>query len=271
MMPDKCPMCGAGVERPEGEAVTRCVGIACPAQLAERVVHFSSRLAMDIEHVGPALVNQLLDAGFISDPTDLYYLELSRLMSLDRMGEKSAKNVLASIERSKNTTLARLLYALGIRHVGERTAQILAEHFGSLDSVISATVEDLSAVSDVGPVVAASIARFFAQDETTTVLEKLRRAELVIPETARPVKTESALAGKKFVFTGELQRFTRDEAEAMVRKVGGAATSSVSKNTDFVVAGERAGSKLAKARDLGVSVISEDEFIKMAGEQNEEK
>jgi DNA ligase (NAD+) len=265
-MPRSCPICGADVERPEGEAIARCIGIACPAQVRERVIHFTSRLAMDIERVGPALVNQLIEAKFVSDPADLYSVTFDQLMSLERTGEKSARNVMDSIERSKDTTLARLVFALGIRHVGERTAQVLAEHFGSLDKIRSASIEELSAVSDVGPVVAASIARFFAQDETNTVLEKLKRAGLRIPTAVRPAEEKAILAGKKFVFTGELQRFTRDKAEAWVRELGGAAASNVSKNTDYVVAGEKAGAKLAKATELGVTVISEEEFINMAGE-----
>jgi DNA ligase (NAD+) len=269
-MPKHCPICGADVERPKGEAIARCIGIACPAQVRERVIHFSSRLAMDIEHVGPALVNQLIEAGFVTDPADLYTVTLENLMSLERTGEKSAGNVMESIERSRDTTLARLVFALGIRHVGERTAQILAEHFGSLNRLRNASIEELSAVSDVGPVVAASIARFFAQDETTVVLEKLESAGLRIREVARPAIERAILVGKKFVFTGELQRFTRDKAEAWVRELGGAAASSVSKNTDFVVAGEKAGSKLTKATKLGVTVITEDEFISMAGEPGEQ-
>ncbi|MDO8588596.1 MAG: NAD-dependent DNA ligase LigA [Armatimonadota bacterium] len=262
-MPDNCPICGADIEKPEGEAVARCVGIACPAQIGERIRHFASRLAMDIEHVGPALVNQLIEAHLVGDPADLYFLTLDQLMTLERMGEKSARNVLASIERGKDTTLNRLIYALGIRHVGERTAQVLAEHFAGLDRLRNASVEELSAVPDVGPVVAESIVRFFPRDETKTVLEKLRRAGVTPREVARPAGEQSPLAGKRFVFTGELRNLTREEAEEKVRLLGGSASSSVSKNTDCVVAGERAGSKLAKARELGVAVISEDDFLRM--------
>ncbi|MDO8682761.1 MAG: NAD-dependent DNA ligase LigA [Armatimonadota bacterium] len=264
-MPSNCPVCGADTERAPGEAVTRCIGIACPAQLAQRIYHFASRGAMDIEHVGPALVEQLLNAGLVHDPADLYYLTLDQLMSLDRMGEKSASNALAAIEQSKEAPLPRLIYALGIRHVGERTAQVLAEHFGTLDKLRNATEEELSAVMDVGPVVAASIARFFVQEETKMVMEKLRKAGVKPKEVTRPAKEEAVLGGKKLVFTGELQTLTRDEAEALVHELGGTASSSVSKNTDFVVAGERAGSKLAKANELGVKVITEEEFLRMVG------
>ena len=262
-MPDKCPVCGADTERAEGEAVTRCVGIACPAQLAQRVCHFTSRDAMDVEHVGPALVDQLIDAGLVHDPADLYSLTLEQLMGLERMGEKSASNVLVSIERSKDTTLPRLVYALGIRHVGERTAQVLAERFGTLERLANASVEELSATPDVGPVVAASVTVFFAQDENKTVLDKLRRAGVRAKEVAAPAEGAAILAGKVFVFTGELQGFTRDEAEAKVRALGGKATSTVSGSTDYVVAGERAGSKLDRAKESGVTVISEEEFLRM--------
>ena len=260
-MPDRCPVCGSEVERPEGEVVARCVGLSCPAQIKEHIRHFTSRGALDIEGVGPAHVDQLIDRGLIHDPADLYYLTPEQLLTLDRMGEKLASNILAAIEKSKNPTLARWIYGLGIRHVGEHVAQVLADHFGSLEALESAPEEDLSAVAEVGPVIAQSVARFFAQPENRAVLEKLRRAG-VKPRTE---KTEGGipLAGKTFVFTGALQTFSREEAEARVRQLGGRAASSVSKNTDFVVAGEGAGSKLQKARDLGITVLTEQEFREM--------
>jgi len=268
-MPDRCPVCGAEVERPEGEAVARCIGIACPQQLRERIKHFTSRLAMNIEGVGPALIDQLVERGLVRDPADLYFLTKEQLLGLERMGEKSAQNVLDAIERSKDTTLSRLVYALGIRHVGERTAQVLAEHFGSLERLASASAEELATVPDVGPVVAASIEKFFRQEETKTVLEKLKRAGIRVQE-ARPrvVEEEAVLAGKTFVFTGELKSMTRDEAEELVARLGGRATSSVSRNTDFVVAGEKPGSKLERARELGVTVLSEAEFLRMVGRRD---
>ena len=267
VMPGKCPVCGADTERLPGEAVTRCVGIACSAQLRERMWHFASRSAMDIEHVGPQLVEQLLEKGLISDPADLYSLTLEQLTSLDRMGVKSAQNVLDAIQRSKDTSLARLIFAMGIRHVGERTAEVLAAHFRSLEAIGRASVEELSAVSDVGPVVAESIHKFFQQDETKMVLGKLREAGVKPREIAVPAAAvQGPLAGKKFVFTGELQTLTRGEAEAKARALGASAASSVSKNTDYVVAGEKAGSKLAKARELGVTVLTEEEFLRMSNE-----
>lgn len=262
VMPDKCPVCGADVERLEGEAVTRCIGIACPAQVSRTIEHFASREAMDIDGMGPSLIVRLLAAKLIKDPGDIYFITKQDLMTLERMGEKSASNIIASIERSKKTTLARLIYGLGIRHVGERTAQILAQHFGSLEAIESATVEQLSEVSDVGPVVAESISMFFAQEETERVLKKLREAGIETEKVEVP--TESAtFTGKTFVFTGGLETMTRDEAEELVGKLGGKASSSVSKNSDFVVAGEKAGSKLDKARALGVTVLSEAEFAEM--------
>ncbi|MEN6520095.1 MAG: NAD-dependent DNA ligase LigA [Armatimonadota bacterium] len=262
-MPDKCPVCGGDVEKPEGEAVARCIDIACPAQLKENIRHFASREAMNIEGMGPSMVERLIDAGLVADPGDIYCLTKEDFSSIERMGEKSIDNILASIERSKTTTLARLVYALGIRHVGERTGQVLAQHFGSLERIENATVEELAEAPDVGHVVASSIARFFAQEETENVLEKLEKAG-VRPETARVKEEESPLAGKTFVFTGGLDTMTRDEAEEIVAQAGGKPSSSVSKNTDYVVAGEKAGSKLEKARNLGVTVITEREFLEMA-------
>lgn len=261
-MPVRCPVCGGEVEKPEGGAVARCIDIACPAQLRENIRHFATREAMNIEGMGPSLVDRLVDANLVGDPGDLYYLEKEDLEKIERIGEKSASNIIAAIERSKNTTLARLVYALGIRHVGERTAQILARHFGSLEKLVSATEEELSAVPDVGPVVAASIARFFRQPETKRVLDKLKKAG-VRTEPVEASRESAQFVGRTFVFTGGLESMTRDEAEEMVDRLGGKATSSVSNGTDFIIVGEKPGSKLAKARELGVTVITEHEFRKM--------
>jgi len=260
-MPSQCPVCGAEVEKPEGEAVARCVGIACPAQVRERIIHFASRTAMDIEHVGPALVDQLIAKRLVADPADLYYLSRQDIEGLERMAEKSASNVIGAIEASKQASLARLIYALGIRHVGERTAAALADHFGDLDALARADEEELAKVPDVGPVVAASIARFFAEPENLDVLRKLKSAG-IDPRAESRVESE-AFAGKSVVFTGGLETMPRDQAEAYVRRLGGSPSSSVSKNTDLVVAGEKAGSKLDKALNLGVRVVSEAEFVEM--------
>lgn len=261
-MPEKCPVCGGGVERLEGEAVARCVNLACPAQVKERIVHFTSRNALKIEGVGPAQVDQLVERGLVRDPADLYSLKMEDLLTLERMGEKLASNTLSAIEGSKHPALSRLIYGLGIRHVGEHVAQVLADHFGSLEAIEKASEEELACVPEIGPVIAESIAGFFAEEHNRRILEKLRRAG-VIPKAGK--RAEGGLfEGKTFVFTGTLKSSTREEAEETVRRLGGRAASSVSKNTDFVVAGEEAGSKLQKARDLGITVLSEDEFLRMA-------
>lgn len=262
VMPDRCPVCGGDVERPEGEAVARCVNIACPAQIKERIRHFASRLAMDIEGVGPAQVDQLTDRGMVRDPADLYYLTIDQLTNLDRMAEKSASNVFNAIQASKNRPLARLINGLGIRHVGEQTSQALADRFRDVEALADASEEELAGVPDVGPIVASSIARFFREPENREVLCKLREAG-VVPRSAEPVQSRAEIAGRTFVFTGALERFTREDAEEKVRMLGGKASSSVSGNTDFVVAGESAGSKLAKARELGITVLTEQEFEEM--------
>ena len=263
-MPDKCPVCGADVERAPGEAVSRCTDIACPAQVLERILHFGSRTAMDIDGLGPALVAQLVDNGLIHDPADLYSLTQEHLVGLERMGEKSAQNLINAIQASKSASLDRLIYALGIRHVGERTAASLAQHFGSIDALASADVEEIAKVPDVGPVVAESIHTFFAQERNKEVLRKLKAAGIDPKVESR--RESGPFAGKTVVFTGALQRMTRDEAQDLVYKLGGNPSSSVSGNTDLVVAGEKAGSKLDKARSLGVKVITEDEFLEMVGQ-----
>ena len=260
-MPAKCPVCGADVVREPGEAVSRCTDIACPAQVKETILHFTSRNAMDIEGVGPSLIDQLTDKGLIRDPADLYSLAVEELAGLERMAQKSAQNAIDAIRASKAAGLDRLIYALGIRHVGERTAAALAQSFGSIDALKAASVEEIAKVPDVGPVVAGSIATFFAQPENEEVLRKLEKAGIDPKVEAR--RESGPFAGKTVVFTGALQRMTRDEAQGLVYKLGGNPSSSVSGSTDLVVAGEKAGSKLDKARSLGVPVISEDDFLEM--------
>lgn len=260
-MPDKCPVCGSDVERLQGEAVTRCIGIACPAQVSGHIIHFASRSAMDIDGIGPALVDQLLTSGLIHDPADLYFLTVDDFMPLERMARKSAENAYNAIQQSKSASLDRLIYALGIRMVGERTAQLLAQQFGSIDALANATEEELAKTPEVGPIVAASIARFFKQEETVEVLGKLKEAG-IDPRVEARAEAE-AFAGKTIVFTGGLETMTREQAEGLVYKLGASPSSSVSKNTSLVVAGEKAGSKLEKAHSLGVKVISEAEFRDM--------
>ncbi|MBL8382990.1 MAG: NAD-dependent DNA ligase LigA [Burkholderiales bacterium] len=257
-MPARCPVCGAEVVREEGEAVARCSGgLYCAAQRKQALLHFAGRRAMDIEGLGERLVDQLVDAEVVRTPADLYRLGLASLAALERMAEKSAQNVLDAIERSRRTTLARFLFALGIRHVGEATAKELARHFGSLEAVMDADEARLTEVSDVGPVVAASIARFFRQPHNREVVEQLRAAGVQWAEAAPARPARGALAGKTVVLTGTLAGMSRETARERLEALGAKVAGSVSKRTDYVVAGAEAGSKLAKAQELGVPVIDE--------------
>jgi DNA ligase (NAD+) len=267
-MPTKCPVCGGGISRPEGEALSRCVAADCPAQLIGRVLHFASRRAMRIEGLGYALAEQLIARKMIRDVADLYSLKLDDLASLERMAAKSATNVLSQIERSKSRDLWHLIYGLGIRHVGERTAGILARHFGSLERLGQAMVEELDAVHEIGLTMAQSIRDWFDDPGNKDLCRRLREAGVRI-ESEKPSSTASndneKFAGKQFVLTGSLPGITRDEARALIEGSGGRVTSSVSKKTNFVVAGAEPGSKLDKAVELGVPVIDEAEFKKMLG------
>jgi DNA ligase (NAD+) len=262
-MPAKCPVCGTKVERAEGEAVTRCPNLTCPAQVRGRLYHFASRGAMDIEGLGDKLIDQLVTAELVKTPADLYRLRLDDLVPLERMAEKSAQNVIDAIERSKHTTLPRFIYALGIRNVGETVAEVLAEHFDSIEDLMKAGEEELSEIHGVGEVIAREIRAWFSVAANRKVVERLLAAGVGFARAPRAKSSE--FAGKSFVFTGTLTKFTREEAEAEVKKRGGKATSSVSKSTTYVVAGDKAGSKLDKAQKLGVAVIGEDEFLKMIG------
>lgn len=259
--PQTCPECGAPVEKPEGEAVARCVNLACPAQIVERIRHFTSRNAMNIEGFGDKWVQRLFEEGIIHDPADLYYLKKEDLLPLERMGEKLAENLLNSVERSKQVPLSRFIYALGIRHVGERAAQLLAEYLGSLDALMNATEEQLLQIPEIGPATAREIVEFFRREENRRVIQKMLDAG-VTPIAERQRRSD-AFAGLTFVFTGALQRFTREEAEALVRELGGKASGSVSRQTSYVVVGESPGSKYQKALQLGVPVLTEEEFLKM--------
>jgi len=264
-MPANCPVCEAAVVLPEGEIIPRCPNIACPAQVKGRILHFASRLAMDIDHLGDKIVDQLVEKGFVRDPSDLYQLEKRRddVVNLERMAEKSADNLLAAIRGSKKTTLARFIHALGIRHVGESSAAGLAKHFRSLDALMSADEETLMQAPDVGPAVAQSIRTFFAAGENRRVVKRLIDAE-VHPEP--PPETASAagpLSGMVIVFTGELSSMSRSKAKTLAESKGAAVGSSVTKETTHVVAGEKAGSKLEKARARGVAVLEEEEFLRL--------
>lgn len=268
-MPAKCPECGADVVRLEGEAASRCVGgMACPAQVREGILHFASRDAMDIEGMGPSLVAQLLDAGLVKTVADIYDLKLDDIARLERMGRKSAENLLGAIERSKSHPLHRLVFALGIRHVGERSARDLAEHFGTMDRLAAATYDELTDVPDVGPKVAESVLAFFREARNREILRRLADAGVNMKETEKAVPSaESPLAGKTVVLTGTLERFTRKEAEEAVLARGGKVSSSVSRKTDYVVVGKDPGSKYDKARELGVTILDEHEFERLLGEE----
>ncbi len=259
--PAACPVCGAAVERAEGEAVARCVGLACPAQLAARLRHWGSRDAMDVEGLGPAQIEQLLARQYVRDPADLYTLTTDQLLTLERMAEKSAQNLLDAIAATRSRHPARVLFGLGIRHVGVSVARVLIQSLGNLDRLAEAELDALSAVQGVGPQIADSLHRFFRQPENQEVLRKLREAGVLAEGPAEPEARSTVLAGKNFVFTGTLTRMARSDAEALVRELGGAASSSVTRSTTHVVAGDKAGSKRDKAEKLGIPIMTEDEFL----------
>ena len=263
-MPKTCPVCGSHVVREEGEAISRCTGgLFCSAQCKQALWHFASRKAMDIDGLGEKLVEQLVDEGIVRTPADMYQLDLAKLTALERMAEKSAGNLLAAIEASKNTTLPRFVYALGIRNVGEATAKDLARHFGDIDALIHADIEQLLAVPDVGPVVAQSIVDFFAEAHNVEVIEQLRAAGVNWPAIEKLSSSNTKLAGKTFVLTGTLPTLSRDEAKARLEAAGAKVAGSVSKKTDYVVAGTEAGSKLVKAQELGISVLDEAQMLEL--------
>ncbi|QJR14136.1 NAD-dependent DNA ligase LigA [Usitatibacter palustris] len=265
-MPTKCPQCGSAIARLEEESVARCTGgLICPAQRKGALLHFASRRAIDIEGLGDKLVDQLVDGQVVRTPADLYKLGVAALSELERMAEKSAANVVTAIERSKDTTLARFIYALGIRNVGEVTARDLARHFGSLDALVHADVARLEEVPDVGPIVAESIHAFFAEPHNREVIWQLRAAGVHWKEGAgvAPKVSDGPFAGKIVVLTGTLPGMSRDEAKERIEAAGGKVSGSVSKKTDFVIAGDEAGSKLDKARELGVTVLDEVQFLEM--------
>ena len=258
IMPKTCPVCGSQVVRAEDEAVARCSGgLYCPAQRKQALIHFASRRAVDIEGLGDKLIEQLVDGERVHTPADLYALDLATLAGLERMAEKSASNLLAAIEKSKATTLARFIYALGIRNVGETTAKDLARHFGYLDRVLAADETQLMQVNDVGPIVAQSLRQFCAEPHNLDVIAKLRAAGVHWEEGEPEVRAAGAVSGKIFVLTGTLPTLAREEAKALIEAAGGKVSGSVSKKTDFVVAGTEAGSKLDKAQQLGVAIIDE--------------
>jgi DNA ligase (NAD+) len=263
VMPEKCPVCGTKVVKTEGEVDYRCVNANCPAKLRETILHFASRHVMNIEGMGDALVGQLTDRGLVKNVADIYQLAKDDLLSLERMGDKSAQNVLAEIEASKKLPLERVIFGLGIRFVGERTAQFLAEHFGSMAALMNASQEELQEVNEVGPRIAASMREFFAEPRNRDLVKRLREAGLTFAGKKRERGTK--LAGKTFVLTGTLTKYSRDEAKKLIEDAGGRVSGSVSNKTDYVVAGSDAGSKLDKAKELGVAVIEEKEMENLVG------
>ena len=262
-MPTLCPECQTRIFRPEGEAAWRCVNAACPAQLKERLKHFASRKAMNIDHMGPAVIDQLVESGRVKNFSDLYTLEQEEVVGLERLAEKSAKNLIDAIEKSKSAGLARLLFGLGVRHVGQRAASILAETFRSIKVLKETSFEDMESVMEIGPVIAESLKSFLDQEANMRDIENLSNSGIVVedPEAAR--KEVGVLAGKQFVLTGTLSEFSRDEAKKKIESLGGRVTSAVSTKTDYIVAGKDAGSKLTKAKKNEITVLDEKEFKKL--------
>jgi len=260
-LPAVCPVCGAPVERDEDGAHTRCTGAECPAQLLRNLAHFASRDAMDIEGLGIAVVENLVGAGLVKTPGDLYFLKEEDVAKLDRMGKKSAQKLLAALEKSKSQDLSRLIYAFGIRQVGQKAGKILAARFRTLDALQSADLEELTAVDDVGEITARSVMEWMASPQSQHLIARLKEAGVNM--TAAEQGSDQRFAGKTFVLTGALERFTRDEAGELIEARGGKAAGSVSKKTSYVVAGENAGSKLRKAQELGIPILTEEEFLEL--------
>ena len=263
-LPNRCPICGAPTVKDEDGAFLRCAGAECPAQLSRNIAHFVSRDAMDIEGLGASIVDALIEKGHIKSPSDIYYLTLDELKSLWKSGETAAKKLLAAIEDSKQRDVSRLIYALGIRQVGAKTGKVLASCFGNLDNLMAASEEELTAVPDVGAVTAAYIVDWFRQEQSAHMVERLRQADVNFE--SKRVVTDTRFAGMTFVLTGALTKFTRDEATERIEHFGGKASGSVSKKTTYVVVGENAGSKERKARELGIPILSEDQFLEMIAE-----
>ena len=269
-MPDKCPVCGSDVFRPENESVTRCTNPACLAQVKENLHHFASRNAMDIDGLGPSLIDQLVDKDLVQNAANLYFLKGNDLVGLERMGDKSADNLIKAIEKSKTNSLARFIFALGIRHVGVRAAEILAEHYSSIDVLAEAKADDLEKIDEIGPKIAESIAQFFHQKENKEILARYSEAGVKMSEEKTSTDEDQPLDGKTFVLTGALQKMTRDEASEAIKNAGGKVTSSVSKNTDYVMVGESPGSKYNKAKKLDITILTEDKFVSLISQDKKQ-
>ena len=260
-LPDTCPECGSPIVRDEDGVAMRCTGAECPAQRLRNIVHFASREAMDIEGLGVAVADSLIRAGLLTTPAGIYYLEADKVAELDRMGKKSAANLMAAIEKSKSAGLARLICAFGIRQVGQKAGKVLASHFGTLDKLMSASLEELCAVPDIGEITAGFIRQWFDEPQAQHQIKLLREAGVSFESGEE--RRDDRFAGKTFVLTGTLESWTRDEAAAIIESFGGKTAGSVSKKTSYVLAGENAGSKLTKAESLGVEIIDEARFREM--------
>ena len=269
-MPTHCPSCGSPVVREEGEAALRCDNTDCPAQLLRHLIHFVSRDAMDIDGMGPALLEQLVENGLVRSPADLYQLDKEQVEQLERMGKKSVENMSAAIEKSKSNELYRLIYALGIRHIGQKAAKLLEKVFPSIDQLLNATVEEMESIDGFGHIMAESAVCYFALPQTVELIQKLRDTGVNMQSVQERRETDRRLEGKTFVLTGTLPHYTRQEASQLIEKLGGKVSSSVSKKTSYVLAGEEAGSKLAKAEKLGIAVLSEEDFLNLCGQTGDE-
>ena len=261
-MPSLCPVCGSGVERPEGEAIHRCTGMGCPAQIKENLVHFASKGAMGIDGIGHKYLEQMVDKGIIKDQADLYFLTKQDLMKMERMGDKLTDNMLKAVDQSRTPSLARLIYALGIRNVGTHLADVLAKNFGSIENLANQSKEDLTRIHEIGPIVAESIENFFHNPKNLKILEKLKKGGVNFP-VAEAEAGEKPLEGKSFVLTGSLDGFTRDRAREIIEAKGGRVTTSVSKKTDYLILGKEPGSKYAKAQGLGIKILNESDFKRL--------
>ncbi|MCD6220987.1 NAD-dependent DNA ligase LigA [bacterium] len=268
-VPEKCPVCGSPVIKDTNEVAIRCPNVRCPAQVKERIIHFASKNAMDIEGLGEQWVNIFVDKGLLSDYGDIYYLKYEDLINLERMGEKSVKNLLNAIKNSKNRPLSCLIFALGIRYIGVHASEILAENFNSIDHLAEATFDQLSSIDEIGPVMAESIVEFFKNEENLRVIEKLKKAGVETSREEKEIEKKDVLSGLTFVITGTLKNYTRDEITDYIKSLGGKVSSSVSKKTDYIICGEEPGSKLQRGKQLGIKIISEEEFEQLVKEKVE--
>ena len=262
-MPKNCPVCGAPVHREDGEAAFRCTNFACSAQAVRNIIHFVSRNAMDIEGMGPSVVQKLIDEHLIENSADIYSIKKDDLVNIDKLGEKSAQNLINAIENSKKNCLSRLLFGLGIRHIGQSAAREIAKHFKNIDALITASAEEIAEIDDIGMIMANSVREFFDEERNIKIIDEFKAQSVNTEYIDEGANFDNRFEGKTFVVTGTLETLKRAEAEALIENYGGKASKSVSKNTDYVLAGESAGSKLDKAQSLGITVIDETEFLKM--------